>query len=144
MQREKLDHWGTIILQNCVLHLYHNELCTKIWPFFSFFIKVVANKSKAYSFLIIGMMHLKKYYFQLECCDSIFFSLLSRALEYMNTTEVLGKLSLLNSVYKYPVFSFRFNFTFPSHLHPLHFTLHTLGTLSPPPPPTHTSLPGDI
>ena len=33
--------------------------------FFPFFIKVVVNKSKAYSFLIIGMMHLQKYYFQL-------------------------------------------------------------------------------
>ena len=33
--------------------------------FFPFFIKVVVNKSEAYSFLIIGMMHLKKYYFQL-------------------------------------------------------------------------------
>ena len=34
--------------------------------FFPFFIKVVVNKSKAYSFLIIGIMHLqKKYYFQL-------------------------------------------------------------------------------
>ena len=28
--------------------------------FFPFFIKVVVNKSEAYSFLIIGMMHLKK------------------------------------------------------------------------------------
>ena len=28
--------------------------------FFPFFIKVVINKSKAYSFLIIGMMHLQK------------------------------------------------------------------------------------
>ena len=28
--------------------------------FFPFFIKVVVNKSKAYSFLIIGMMHLQK------------------------------------------------------------------------------------
>ena len=27
---------------------------------FPFFIKVVVNKSKAYSFLIIGMMHLQK------------------------------------------------------------------------------------
>ena len=31
----------------------------------------------------------KKYYFQLECCYSIF-SLLSRAPEYINTTEVLS------------------------------------------------------
>ena len=38
----------------------------KYYFFFPFFIKVVVNKSKAYSFLIIGMMHLqKKYYFQL-------------------------------------------------------------------------------
>ena len=28
--------------------------------FFPFFIKVVVNKSKAYSFLIIGIMHLQK------------------------------------------------------------------------------------
>ena len=28
--------------------------------FFTFFIKVVVNKSKAYSFLIIGIMHLQK------------------------------------------------------------------------------------
>ena len=28
--------------------------------FFPFFIKVVVNKSKAYSFLIIGMVHLQK------------------------------------------------------------------------------------
>ena len=28
--------------------------------FFPFFIKVVVNKSKAYSFLIIGMIHLQK------------------------------------------------------------------------------------
>ena len=28
--------------------------------FFPFFIKVVVNKSKAYSFIIIGMMHLQK------------------------------------------------------------------------------------
>ena len=33
--------------------------------FFPFYIKAVANKRKAYSFLIIGMMHLQKYYFQL-------------------------------------------------------------------------------
>ena len=29
-------------------------------PFFPFFIKVVVNKSKVYSFLIIGMMHIQK------------------------------------------------------------------------------------
>ena len=28
--------------------------------FFPFFIKVVVNKSKVYSFLMIGMMHLQK------------------------------------------------------------------------------------
>ena len=33
--------------------------------FSPFFIKVVVKKSKAYSFPIIGMMHLQKYYFQL-------------------------------------------------------------------------------
>ena len=33
--------------------------------FLIFFIKVVVNKSKAYSFLIIGMMYIQKYYFQL-------------------------------------------------------------------------------
>ena len=50
---------------------------------FPFFIKVAVNKSKVYSFLITGMMFLQKqYYFQLECCDSIF-SLLSRVLEYI-------------------------------------------------------------
>ena len=32
----------------------------------------------------------KKNYFQLECCDSIF-SLLSRALEYINSAEVLAR-----------------------------------------------------
>ena len=31
---------------------------------FQFLIKVVLNKSKAYSFLIIGKMYLQKYYFQ--------------------------------------------------------------------------------
>ena len=46
----------------------------KYYLFFPFFIKVVVNKNKAYSFLIIGMKHLQKYYFQLECCDSIFFT----------------------------------------------------------------------
>ena len=30
------------------------------YDLFSFFIKVVVNKSKAYSFLIIGIMHLQK------------------------------------------------------------------------------------
>ena len=43
-------------------------------PLFPFFTKVDANKSKWYSFLIIGMMFLKKYYLQLECCDSFFFT----------------------------------------------------------------------
>ena len=33
--------------------------------FFPFFIKVIVDKSKAYSYLIIGMMHLQKYSFQL-------------------------------------------------------------------------------
>ena len=32
---------------------------------FPFFIKEVVNKSKTYSFKIIGMMHVQKYYFQL-------------------------------------------------------------------------------
>ena len=40
---------------------------------FRFFIKVVVNKSKAYSFLILFIVHLqKKYYLQLEFYDSIF------------------------------------------------------------------------
>ena len=33
--------------------------------FFPFFIKEVVNKTKAYSFLIIGIMHLQKNYFHL-------------------------------------------------------------------------------
>ena len=57
----------------------------------NFFIEVVVSKSNAYSFLRIGMMFFfqKQYYFRLECCDSIF-SLLSRALQDINKTEVLS------------------------------------------------------
>ena len=40
---------------------------------FPFFIKVVVNESKAYSFPIIGMMFLQKIK-TLEWCDSIFFT----------------------------------------------------------------------
>ena len=57
--------------------------------FFPFFIKVVV-KSKAYSFLIIGMMHLQKISLLVRMLRFHFFSLLSRTLEYMNTTEVLS------------------------------------------------------
>ena len=57
--------------------------------FFPFFIKVDVNKSKAYSFLIIGMMHLKKSIIFIYNAAIPFFSLLSRALQYINTTEVL-------------------------------------------------------
>ena len=39
---------------------------------FPYFIKVAVNKNKAYWLLIIGMIYLQKYYFQLDCCDSIF------------------------------------------------------------------------
>ena len=58
--------------------------------FFPFFIKVVVNKSKAYSFLIIARMHLQKNIsFSYNAAIPFFFSLLRRALEYINTTEVL-------------------------------------------------------
>ena len=53
--------------------------------FSPFFIKVVVNKSKAYSFLIIGMMHLQKILFSVIMLR-FHFSLLSRALEYIKTT----------------------------------------------------------
>ena len=56
--------------------------------FFPFFIKVVVNKSKAYSFLIIGMMHLQKLLLSVIMLR-FHFSLLGRALEYIKTTEVL-------------------------------------------------------
>ena len=49
-----------------------NQIIYKTCPYYNdmtfsptFFIKVVVKKSKAYSFPIIGMMHLQKYYFQL-------------------------------------------------------------------------------
>ena len=65
---------------------------------FLFFLKVVVNKIKAYSILIFGIMHYyKKYYFQLECCDSII-SLLSMSFEYINKTEVLCLLSHFNDL----------------------------------------------
>ena len=62
-------------------------------PFFLFFIKVVFNKSKAYSFLIIGIMHLQKILLSVIMLDSNF-SLLSRALEYIISTEVLSRVYL--------------------------------------------------
>ena len=56
---------------------------------FPFFIKVVVNKSKAYFFLITGMIYLEKCNFQLEYCRILFLSLLSRAVVYVNKTEIL-------------------------------------------------------
>ena len=55
------------------------------------FIKVVVNKSKAYFSDNRYDVFTKKYYFQLEFRDSTF-SLLSRALKYINKTEVLQNL----------------------------------------------------
>ena len=79
--------WETLIENLFLIRMNNYALIYDL--FVPFFIKVVVNKRKAYSFLITGMIHLqKKYYFQLECCDSIF-SLLSRALEYLNATDVL-------------------------------------------------------
>ena len=66
-----------------------NKIKVPFLPIFLQRIKEVINKSKAYSSMIIGMMfYKKKYYIELEYCDSIF-SLLRRALEYINKTEVL-------------------------------------------------------
>ena len=56
--------------------------------FFPFFIKVVVNKCKAYYFLIIGMKHLQKIFLSVKMLR-FHFSLLNRALEYINTTEFL-------------------------------------------------------
>ena len=42
--------------------------------FFPFFIKVVVNKSKAYSFLIIGMMHSQKISLSVGMLRSNFFT----------------------------------------------------------------------
>ena len=56
--------------------------------FFPFFIKVVFNKSKAYSFLIIGIMHLQKILLSVIML-LFYFLLLSRALEYIISTDVL-------------------------------------------------------
>ena len=72
---------------------------------FPFFIKVVVNKSKAYSFLIIGIMHLQKNITFSYNAAILFFSLLSRALEYTISTEVLhiydsNKLFFFNSKLK--------------------------------------------
>ena len=58
MQREQLDHWGEQSFKK--LFLITMNYAQKYDFFFPFFIKVVVNKSKAYSFLIIGMMHLQK------------------------------------------------------------------------------------
>ena len=56
--------------------------------FFPFYIKEEVNKSKAYSFMIIGMMNVQR--ISLSVRMLLFhFSLLSRALEYMNATKVL-------------------------------------------------------
>ena len=82
-----LDHWGNKHLKHFLITMNYAQKHDLLFPFF---IKVVVNKSKAYSFLIICMMSLqKKYNFQLECCDSIF-SLLRRELEYINKTEILS------------------------------------------------------
>ena len=51
MQREKLDHWGKQSFKK--LFLITMNYAQKYDIFFQFFIKVVVNKSKAYSFLII-------------------------------------------------------------------------------------------
>ena len=56
--------------------------------FFPFFNKVVVTKSKAYCLLIIGMMHLQKILLSVRMLQFHFFSLICRALEYINTTEV--------------------------------------------------------
>ena len=58
MQREKLDHWGEQPFKK--LFLITMNYAQKYYLFFPFFIKAVVNKSKAYSFLIIGIMHLQK------------------------------------------------------------------------------------
>ena len=58
MQREKLDHWGEQSFKK--LFLITMNYAQNYDLFFLFFIKVVVNKSKAYSFLIIGIMHLQK------------------------------------------------------------------------------------
>ena len=58
MQREQLDHWGEQSFKK--LFLITMNYAQKYDLFFPFFIKVVVNKSKAYSFLIIGIMHLQK------------------------------------------------------------------------------------
>ena len=53
-----LDHWGEQSFKK--LFLITMNYAQKYDLFFPFFIKAVVNKSKAYSFLIIGMMHLQK------------------------------------------------------------------------------------
>ena len=58
MQRETLDHWGEQSFKK--LSLITMNYAQNYDLFFPFFIKVVVNKSKAYSFLIIGIMHLQK------------------------------------------------------------------------------------
>ena len=64
----------------------------KNMTFYSLFHQSSSQQKSGLFFLIIGMMYLqKKYYFHLEFCDSTF-SLLSRAPEYINKTEVLQNL----------------------------------------------------
>ena len=55
---------------------------------FPFFIKVVVKKSKAYYFLIIGMMYLQNILLSVRMLR-FHFSQLRRALAYINKTEVL-------------------------------------------------------
>ena len=71
MQREKLDHWGE---QSCKKKLFLNTMKnTKTQPFIPIFHQRSCQKSKAYSFLIIGMMYLQKILLSLRMLRFHFF-----------------------------------------------------------------------
>ena len=70
--------------------------------FFQLFIKVVVNKSKAYSFLITGIMHVQKILLSVIMLR-FYFLLLSRALEYIISTEVLHCGSITTQETSFPI-----------------------------------------
>ena len=69
---------------------YHHELCTKILHFLPIFHQRSRQQKLGISFSDNWYDAYTKYYFSFNAAiQFLFHSLLSRALEYMNTTEVL-------------------------------------------------------
>ena len=58
---------------------------------FPFVVKAVVNKSRAYFFWIIGMIHLQKIFISIRMLRFHFFTAKQDTLEYINTTGVLFK-----------------------------------------------------